>query len=97
MNMKQPTSTFSFKRNTDIAALPDAKPEPLPEAPAKVAKVKQPKRKPGRKPESSEGARSVQISGYLTEGENERFKEKLDGRPASAVVRKLILDYIDHE
>ena len=97
MNMKQPQSTFSFKRNTDIAALPDAKPvEPAPVIPAKP-KASKAKGKPGRKPESSEGARKVQVSGYLTDAESEQFRAKLDGRPAAAVVRNLILEYISHD
>jgi hypothetical protein len=93
MNMKQPATAFSFKRNNDVSALPDAKPEPV--AP-KVSKPKA-KGKPGRKPESADGARKTQVAGYLTEAENEKFKEKLDGRPAAAVVRNLILDYINHD
>lgn len=90
--MKQPTPAFSFKKNTDISALPDARPEPI------VAKlvVLEPKGKAGRKPESAEGARKTQIAGYLTDAEMEQFKTKLDGRPVSAVVRNLILDYINH-
>lgn len=93
MNMKQPASTFSFKKNTDISALPDAKPEPIT---PKLSKPKA-KGKPGRKPESVEGARKTQVAGYLTETEMEKLKSKLDGRPASAVVRNLILDYINHD
>lgn len=94
--MKQPNSTFSFKRNNDISALPDAKPaEAKPVAPV-TSKVPKAKGKPGRKPDSAEGARKVQISGYLTDSENDKFKAKLDGRPAAAVVRNLILEYIDH-
>ena len=95
--MKQPASTFSFKKNDNISALPDAKPvEAEPVVPAAKPKVVKPKGKPGRKPDSAEGARKVQVSGYLTDTENEKFKAKLDGRPASAVVRNLILEYIDH-
>lgn len=90
--MKQSAPAFSFKKNTDIAALPDARPEPL--APV-VAKL-EPKGKAGRKPESADGARKIQIAGYLTDAEMEQFKIKLDGRPVSAVVRNLILDYINH-
>ncbi len=90
--MKQPTSAFSFKKNTDVSALPDAKPE------AVTAKaVKKPaKAKPGRKPESVDGARKKQVSGYLTDAEWAKFNTKLDGRPAAAIVRNLILDYINH-
>ncbi len=91
--MKQPASTFSFKKNDNISALPEAKPETA--TPEKPKATKQ-KGRPGRKPASAEGARKVQISGYLTDSENEKFKAKLDGRPASAVVRNLILEYIDH-
>ena len=92
MTMKQPASTFSFKRNTDISALPDAKPAPL----APKAAAIEPKGKPGRKPESEAGARKKQIAAYLTDAEMDRLNAKLDGRPASAVVRNLILDYINH-
>lgn len=92
--MKQPASTFSFKKNTDIQALPDARPEPLaPKLASVPAKIKG---KAGRKPESDEGARKIQIAGYLTDTEMEQFKVKLDGRPVSAAVRNLILDYINH-
>ena len=90
--MKQPTSAFSFKKNTDVSALPEAKPEPV--VPKQIKKTG--KAKPGRKPESDEGARKKQVSGYLTEGEFEKFEKQLDGRPASAIVRKLILDYSDN-
>lgn len=90
MNMKQSASNFSFKRNSDISALPDAKPKEEP------TKREKPKASVGRKPDSEDGARKMQVAGYLTDIEMEQFKTKLDGRPTSAVVRKLILDYINH-
>lgn len=36
-NMKQPASNFGFKRNTDVHALPDAVPAPLPTREKRVA------------------------------------------------------------
>lgn len=88
--MKTP-KTFSFKKNTDIAALPDAKPHK--EETTRVP-IKAPKGRVGRKPTSAEGARTKQVSAYLTDKEWARFDEALDGRPASVKVRQLILEYI---
>jgi hypothetical protein len=74
-------NTFSFKKNTDINALPDAKPEviqPLPKTKnAKPAKVKKDK----------------QVSAYLSQEEWEIFNEKLDGRTMAGVLRNLVLEY----
>lgn len=88
--MKSPTA-FSFKKNTDIAALPDAKPttEKATLPPSKAAKGRV-----GRKPTSEDGARTKQVSAYLTDKEWAKFDEVLDGRPASVKVRQLILEYI---
>jgi hypothetical protein len=88
--MKQPASNFSFKKNNDVFALPDAKPAAV-NTPKEIKKGK-----PGRKPDPEIGARPKQIAGYLTEKEWKKFKVKLDGRPASSVVRNLIINYIDH-
>ena len=87
--MKKTDNTFSFKRNTDVSALPQAKDE--------ISPIPKSKGKPGRKSESDAGARKKQVSAYLTDEEWEKFSIKLDGRPASLIVRKLILNYIDHE
>ena len=90
--MKQPASSFSFKKNSDVSALPEAKPEHI----AAIATKKVEKGKPGRKPESADGARKKQVSGYLTDAEWKKFNSKIDGRPAAAIVRNLILEYIKH-
>jgi hypothetical protein len=49
------------------------------------------------KPLLEEPNRSKHVSAYLTDEEYKTLQTKLDGRPASSVVRKLILTYIDHE
>jgi hypothetical protein len=87
MNIKQPNPSFSFKKNTDIEALPHAVPEPLKRLEAL---------KPGRKPTSEAGVRQKQVSAYLAYPEWEELERKLDGRPASTVLRNLILDYLKH-
>lgn len=86
MNMKQPTKAFSFKKNTDVEALPHAVPAPI-----NLKKGS----KPGRKPTSEAGTLQKQVSAYLAIAEWENFENKLDGRPASTVLRRLILDYIE--
>lgn len=86
--MKQPTASFSFKKNTDVEALPHA-------VPAKPMPVKKaPKAKAGRKPTAEVGVRQKQVSAYLAESEWAELEKKLDGRPASTVLRKLLLDYM---
>lgn len=82
--MKQPTTAFSFKKNTDVEALPHA----VPKTPKPAAA------KPGRKPTSEAGVRQKQVSAYLAQPEWEELERKLDGRPASTVLRNLILDYL---
>jgi hypothetical protein len=91
MNMKQPTSGFSFKKNSDVSALPHAVPE---EPKTSAPKPKKPKAKVGRKPAADVGVRQKQVSAYLAESEWQELEAKLDGRPASTVLRKLILDYM---
>ena len=49
------------------------------------------------KPVPEEPNRSKHVSAYLTDDEYLTLQTKLDGRPASSVVRKLILTYIGHE
>ena len=85
--MKQTTAAFSFKKNTDVEALPHAVPE-------EVKATSQ--GKPGRKPASDAGVRQKQVSAYLAQSEWEELESKLDGRPASTVLRNLILDYLKH-
>ena len=87
--MKEPTTAFSFKKNTDVNALPDAKPK---EVEPKAAPVKA-KKKAAPKPPKKQKTRA--ISAYLTDEEYEAFSKKLDGRVASATVRSLILKYIE--
>lgn len=86
--MKQKSNPFPFKKNTDVEALPHA-----------VVKTchndSSVKSKAGRKPSSEVGVRQKQVSAYLAQSEWEIFERTLDGRPASAVLRKLIMDYID--
>lgn len=85
--MKEPTTAFSFKKNTDVNALPDAKPK---EVEPKTAPVKA-KKKAAPKPPKKQKTRA--ISAYLTDEEYEAFSKKLDGRVASATVRSLIIKY----
>ena len=86
--MKQPTAAFSFKKNEDVHALP--------EAVSAAAKPTPNRGKPGRPRDDEAGIRERQVSAYLTAEEFEKLNGKLDGRPASTVVRRLILDYINH-
>lgn len=83
--MKQPMASFSFKKNTDVEALPHAAPT--------ASKSATPSRA-GRKPASDAGVRQKQVSAYLAQSEWEELERKLDGRPASMVLRNLILDYL---
>ena len=80
--MNQPTAKFSFKKNTGVEALPH--PSPVP----------QQKSKPGRKPSPEVGVRQRQVSAYLAQKEWAKFESRLQGRPASAVLRNLILNFI---
>ena len=82
--MKQPTSTFSFKKNDGVHALPEAVP---PETPS-VA-VRAPSRREGR-------PKARQVSCYLTEEEYVALVKKLDGRPLSASVRNLVLQFTNN-
>jgi len=86
--MKEPKTAFSFKKNTEVNALPDAKPKAV--AAPKPVKVK---KKAAPKPQKEQKTRA--ISAYLTDEEYEAFSRKLDGRVASATVRSLILKYIE--
>jgi hypothetical protein len=90
MNMKQTTPGFSFKKNTDVHALPDAVPPAVvpvtPEAPKRAKKI-------GR-PRDEEEMRECQVTSYLTVEEKAQLKAKLDGRSESKLIRRLILDFI---
>ena len=81
--MKQPATTFSFKKNDGVHALPEAVP---PEAPAAV---RAPSRRGGTPKER-------QVSCYLTEEEYAAHVAKLDGRPLSASVRNLVLQFMNN-
>lgn len=86
--MKQPLTPFSFKKNEGVHALPET-------ASASVRSSTS-RGKPGRPRDDEGGIRERQVSAYLTAEESEKLNAKLDGRPASTVVRRLILDYINH-
>ena len=56
----------------------------------------QEKPKPGR-PRVGGEVRQKPVSCYLTKSEYEKFTNKLDGRPASSILRQLILQFTaDH-
>lgn len=82
--MKQPVSTFSFKKNEGVHALPEAVPPELP-ATAVRGPVKR-----------TEKPKERQVSCYLTEEEYASLLTKLDGRPISASVRNLVLQFINN-
>jgi hypothetical protein len=91
--MKQPATPFAFKKHADAPILADAAPAP------RLAPVAAPPKgegKRGRPREKEEGVREKQVSAYLTPEEYAQLSRKLDGRPASAILRRLILDYIDN-
>ena len=79
---------FSFKKNNDIKALP----YDINKGHSNNLSVKS---KVGRKPSSDAGVRNKQVSAYLAQSEWEALERKLDGRPASTVLRSLIMNYID--
>jgi hypothetical protein len=91
--MKQPATPFAFRKNAEAPILAEAAPAPRP-APVAVPPKGEGKR--GRPREKEEGAREKQVSAYLTPEEYAQLSRKLDGRPASAILRRLILDYIDN-
>ena len=82
--MKQPATTFSFKKNDGVHALPEAVPPELP-----TATVRAPSRRGGTPKER-------QVSCYLTEEEYAALVAKLDGRPISASVRNLVLQFMNN-
>lgn len=86
MNMTQAEKAFSFKKNTDIEALPHAVPQET--TPAK------PTQKAGRKPRLKNTKTDKQVSAYLSQDEWKAFEQKLDGRTTSKVMRNLILEHI---
>ncbi len=86
--MTQDNNSFSFKKNTDVEALPHDVAETRPNSSPVKSKA-------GRKPSSEAGIRKKQVSAYLAQSEWEVFERKLDGRPASTVLRNLIMDYVE--
>ena len=82
--MKQPATPFSFKKNDGVHALPEAVPPELPASTvrAPVKRTEKPKER--------------QVSCYLTEEEYAALLTKLDGRPISASVRNLVLQFINN-
>lgn len=86
MAMTQVKEAFSFKKNTDIEALPHAVPQEV--GSDKITK------KPGRKPRLKNTKTDKQVSAYLSQDEWCAFEKKLDGRTTSKVMRNLILEYI---
>jgi hypothetical protein len=88
MNMKQPTNSFSFKKNADVQALPEATPS--------VVKAALPRGKVGRPREIETATRAKQVSVYLSDEEFKFLTDKADGRPVSALVRRLVLDFIQN-
>lgn len=84
--MTQAEKAFSFKKNTDLEALPHAVPQ-------EAAPVK-PAQKAGRKPRLKNTKTDKQVSAYLSQDEWKDFEQKLDGRTTSKVMRNLILEYI---
>jgi hypothetical protein len=90
MNMKTPASAFSFRKNDGVQALPEAVP---PVAPASVSERGG---KRGRPRDDDAATRERQVTAYLTAEEYEKLSARLDGRPASTVIRRLVLDYINH-
>lgn len=70
--------SFKFKKNSNTKALQEKKDDT---------------KKIGR-PRGQEEKRTKHLGCYLTEQEYESLKAKLDGRPASTVVRELVLRYL---
>ncbi len=54
-------------------------------------------KKVGRPAVQPKEVRNKHVSAYLTDDEYNRLVTKLDGRPTSSMVRKLILKYIEDE
>ena len=70
--MTQAEKAFSFKKNTDLEALPHAVPQ-------EASPVK-PAQKAGRKPRLKNTKTDKQVSAYLSQDEWKDFEQKLDGR-----------------
>ena len=49
------------------------------------------------RPFSEEPPRNKHVSAYLSDEEYQCFIDRLDGRPASSVVRRLILDHMSDD
>ena len=86
---QQAKPAFSFKQNKE-EHLPHAKPRPAPEQPTLRGK-------PGPKIDPEAGKRDKAVVGYLSEQEEQAWKEKLDGRPGSVMIRRLILQFMADE
>jgi len=80
---------FSFRQNKENH-LPHAKPK----AATNEAVERE---KPGPKVDPKVGQRTKAQVTYLSEAEEQAWKDKLDGRPGSVILRKLILEYIENE
>lgn len=79
---------FSFRQNKE---------NHLPQAKLKaVASEVMERGKPGPKVDPQVGQRTKAQVTYLSEAEEQAWKDKLDGRPGSVVLRKLILEYIEN-
>lgn len=79
--MKKSTDKFSFKVNQEKKALSQD--------------IKSEEKKNLGRPKEKEQPRNKQVGCYLTEDEFLAFKEKLDGRSASNVIRQLIINHIN--
>lgn len=85
--MKQKPA-FSFRQNKEDH-LPHAKPQ-------SASSDSMQRGKPGPKVDPKVGQRTKAQVTYLSEAEEQAWKDKLDGRPGSVVLRKLILEYIEN-
>jgi len=70
---------FKFSQNKETKALTSSE-------------MKSKKKGAGR-PLAQESPRDKQVGCYLTQEEFKTFKDMLDGRPASTLIRKLILEF----
>ena len=80
---------FSFRQNKENH-LPHAKSQ-------SVASEAMERGKPGPKVDPKIGQRTKAQVTYLSEAEERAWKDKLDGRPSSVILRKLILEHIEND
>lgn len=78
---------FPFKKNKNVNVLKEQK---------EIDENKDQKKQAVGRPRKQAEVRKKHIGCYLTEEESLQLQSKLDGRPASSVVRSLILDYINN-